>query len=151
MGGINNKLNRTIVSQFPFYKRCERCDVILSASLWDTKPVAIRLKRVNQTDHQYECVQCATKKYFSFELGKKIVKPSLKEIDRFLIWMNFKMDKDKHEKKLISQKNYRYNKKQREKNRGSSRLREKIRKIIEEIKDEERLERIFKRLQNEDF
>lgn len=84
-------MNRVLVSEFPPNRRCITCDVILSASLWDTKPVAIRIRRLQLANNvkqnrgnQFECIQCATKEYFSKIIHKKIRKTTLEEVDNFL-------------------------------------------------------------------
>ena len=83
---------RQVVSEFPINKRCLRCDVILSASTWDKKPLAIRVRRYktkNLNQQKFECIQCATKGFL-----KQV---TLDEIDIFLKFMKIRDSKGVYE------------------------------------------------------
>ena len=83
---------RQVVSEFPINKRCLKCDTLLSASMWDTKPLAVRVlsskaKGLNQ--QKFECIQCATKGFL-----KQV---TLDEIDIFLKFMKIRDSKGVYE------------------------------------------------------
>ena len=90
-------MNRVLVSEFPQNRRCKLCDIILSASLWDTKPVAIRIRKkqlannvIQNRGNQYECIQCATKE--RLRNGKEAFRrTTLEEVDNFLRFMFLKV------------------------------------------------------------
>jgi len=88
---------RVLVSDFEAWKRCNRCDVILSVSFFDNKPYAIKIKKNdNKTTHgeKFECITCATRSYFKSKFKKQIKNPTIEEIKKFLIFMNFKERKN---------------------------------------------------------
>ena len=80
-----------LTTEFNFKKRCMSCDIVLSSSLWDTRPVAVQIKRksidrqtisgTNRGIKKYQCISCAVK-------GKSIngccsFKISIEEIIKF--------------------------------------------------------------------
>jgi hypothetical protein len=53
---------RVLTSQFDFGRRCVVCDIVLSSSLWDTKPIALQIKKTQvQPRLKYQCISCAIK------------------------------------------------------------------------------------------
>ena len=68
---------RILTTKFDTTRRCERCDVILSTSHLDTRPVALRIskKLTVKTNHgvRFQCISCAIK-----------FKVSVNEVRKFL-------------------------------------------------------------------
>lgn len=85
---------REIVSDFPFHRRCVSCDGILSASLIQKRPVAIRIRKrsthggnswnIGVRGFSFECIRCATREFISNTTKKKITKTTLEQVYTFL-------------------------------------------------------------------
>jgi len=85
---------RVLVSDFPLDRRCDTCDCILSSSLWDSRLIAIRIRKNSPKSTikyvqpnratKFECIQCATKEFLVGSSKRRIRKTSLEEIENFL-------------------------------------------------------------------
>ena len=65
------KMYRELVTKFDKKRRCVICDITLSTSKWDSKPLAVQIKKrridqqttsgTNRGRKNYQCITCAIK------------------------------------------------------------------------------------------
>jgi len=70
---------RNLVTEFPQERRCEKCDIILTASTFDNKPIAVRQTKVpnpkrKNANSKYECIRCATKETSKMKFSTEQIK-----------------------------------------------------------------------------
>lgn len=84
---------RIIITDFNVKRKCHICNVELSNSIWDTKPVAIRLSKnpslKNTTHCRYSCISCALK-------GHQSCKVTIEQLQKF-----FHLDNLKEESRYV--------------------------------------------------
>jgi len=85
---------RVLTTQFDTSRRCMRCDVLLSISAFDTKPVALQLRKAGSSRLHYQCITCALK-----------FKVSINEIRKFLHLPLIDEDEEKSDQQLLIEKN----------------------------------------------
>lgn len=83
---------QTLVQEFEITKRCERCDVLLSSSVLDTKQYAVLLKKnkCRKKYQKYHCLHCATKSYINRIFGIEKKEITKEDIDDFVNFMKTK-------------------------------------------------------------
>jgi len=74
---------RVLTTEFQHNKRCVSCDIPLSTSLLDTKPIALEItKSTIKPRKQYQCISCVIKGKAA--QGHYKFKVTLEEIKQFL-------------------------------------------------------------------
>ena len=84
---------RILVTKFNIKRKCNSCNVELSNSTWDTKPIAIRMSKnpsIKNSSHcRYSCVSCALK-------GSRSCKVTIEQLQKF-----FHLDNLKEESRYV--------------------------------------------------
>ena len=74
---------RVLTTKFQKSRRCINCQIVLSSSVWDTKPIALQFKKTEiQPRLQYVCISCAIRGKMG--MGYSNYKITIEEIIKFL-------------------------------------------------------------------